>query len=108
MSPRAAWRLERLGFDPVYDYTAGKVDGIAAGWPTERATGGERRALEAADRDPPTCAPTARAGDLPPTGPSAIVVNDAGVVLGRVDTTAAAAEPDATAEEIMQPGPATV
>src|SRR5437763_17122377 len=105
MSPRAAWRLERLGFDPVYDYTAGKVDWIAAGWPTEGVTGGERRALEAADRDPPTCAPTVRAGDLTGAGPTVIVVNDLGVVLGRVDTTATAAEPDATAEDIMQPGP---
>ena len=108
MSPRAAWRLERLGFGPVYDYTAGKVDWIAAGWRTERAPDGERRALEAADRDPPTCAPTARTGDLPRIGASVIVVNELQVVLGRVDTTAAAAHPDATAEDVMEPGPTTV
>ena len=35
MSPRAAWRLERLGFTEVYDYAAGKVDWMAAGLPTE-------------------------------------------------------------------------
>ena len=32
MSPRAAWRLEALGFGGVYDYVAGKVDWIAAGY----------------------------------------------------------------------------
>lgn len=108
MSPRAAWRLERLGFGPVYDYSAGKVDWIAAGWPTERAPGGERRALEVADRHPPTCAPTVRAGDLPHAGPRVIVVNELDVVLGRIDLAAAAAHPDATADDIMEPGPTTV
>ena len=28
MSPRAAWRLLQLGFERVYDYTAGKIDWI--------------------------------------------------------------------------------
>jgi hypothetical protein len=35
MSPRAAWRLERFGFE-VYDYAAGKADWTAPGLPTER------------------------------------------------------------------------
>ncbi len=35
MSPRAAWRLESLGFTRVYDYVAGKVDWFAAGFPRE-------------------------------------------------------------------------
>ena len=34
MSPRAAARLETLGFDKVYDYVSGKSDWIAAGLPT--------------------------------------------------------------------------
>lgn len=29
MSPRAAWRLEHLGFGQVYDYGAGQVDWMA-------------------------------------------------------------------------------
>ena len=37
MSPRAAWRLESLGFGDVYDYVAGKVDWMAAGLPIEGA-----------------------------------------------------------------------
>src|SRR5712691_518454 len=39
MSPRAAWRLERLGFTPVYDYALGKVDWMAAGLPSVRPHG---------------------------------------------------------------------
>ena len=33
MSPRAAWRLEAAGFTPVYDYTDGKGDWLAADLP---------------------------------------------------------------------------
>ena len=35
MSLRAAWRLEAIGFGPVYDYVAGKADWLAAGLPFE-------------------------------------------------------------------------
>jgi rhodanese-related sulfurtransferase/CBS domain-containing protein len=35
LSPRAAWRLEASGFGPVYDYTAGKTDWLAADLPYE-------------------------------------------------------------------------
>ncbi|MDP9404293.1 MAG: rhodanese-like domain-containing protein [Actinomycetota bacterium] len=50
MSPRAAWRLEHLGFAQVYDYVAGKVDWMAAGLPTVRADITERRAISASRR----------------------------------------------------------
>src|SRR5439155_1444970 len=35
MSPRAAWRLETLGFMAVYEYAAGKADWGAYGLPLE-------------------------------------------------------------------------
>ena len=35
MSPRAAWRLETLGFEKVFDYVDGRADWLAAGLPTE-------------------------------------------------------------------------
>jgi hypothetical protein len=35
MSPRAACRLEQLGFAKVYDYTTGKADWLAHGLETE-------------------------------------------------------------------------
>ena len=64
MSPRAAWRLERLGFTEVYDYAAGKVDWMAAGLPTEGNGTHPPRVLEAMDADPPTCDPTERVADV--------------------------------------------
>jgi len=48
MSPRAAWRLESLGFGEVYNYIASKVDWLAFGLPGE----GDEAA-------------TPRAGDIP-------------------------------------------
>jgi len=106
MSPRAACRLEQLGFDPVYDYVLGKVDWMAAGLPTVRADQRERRAIDVADRNPLVCRPATRLSALP-TGPSVIVVNEEGVVLGRVPAHWAD-DGDSTAAEVMQPGPVTV
>ncbi|MBI2168558.1 MAG: CBS domain-containing protein [Actinobacteria bacterium] len=106
MSPRAAWRLERLGFDRVYDYVFGKVDWIAAGLPTVRAPGGEPRAIDVADRDPVTCSPGNQLRDVP-VGQTAIVLNDEGIVLGRVRADRSG-ELDRIAEDVMEPGPATV
>jgi rhodanese-related sulfurtransferase len=109
MSPRAAWRLERLGFGPVYDYAAGKVDWMAAGLPTVRADTSERRALDAADRDPPTCRPDDRLADVPDMqARSVVVVNDRGIVLGRVNPARVEAADSTPVEDVMEPGPATV
>ncbi len=106
MSPRAAWRLERLGFGPVYDYVAGKVDWMASGLATVRADPSERRALDVADREPLACGPATLVADLP-AGRSIIVVNDYGIVLGRVPAQHQYIR-GRTAEEIMRPGPTTV
>jgi hypothetical protein len=35
MSPRAAWRLEGLDFEKVYDCVPGKADWFASGFPKE-------------------------------------------------------------------------
>jgi rhodanese-related sulfurtransferase len=104
MSPRAAWRLERFGFD-VYDYAAGKVDWLAAGLATVRAVPGPRRALDAADRAPRTCAPDTPVAHLGID--AAIVVNEQGIVLGRVRS-GDQADGAAKAEDVMESGPATV
>jgi len=109
MSPRAAWRLERLGYGPVYDYVPGKVDWMAAGLPTVRAGGGERRALDAADRHPPTIAPDGRLHDvMGADGRGVVVVNDQGIVLGRIPPTRLADAGDRLAERVMDVGPTTV
>ncbi|MGH9261121.1 MAG: CBS domain-containing protein [Acidimicrobiales bacterium] len=109
MRPRAASRLERLGFGPVYDYAAGKVDWMAAGLPTARADTSERRALDAADCDPPTCRPEDRVADVAGLKErSVVVVNERRIVLGRVRPARADPADTSTADELMEPGPATV
>ena len=57
MSPRAAWRLEGLGFERVYDYVPGKADWFASGLPKE----GRLASV-------PTRGETARRADLRPGG----------------------------------------
>jgi CBS domain-containing protein len=90
----------------VYDYATGKADWLAAGLPTVRGQPPERRALEQADRDPPTCAPDTPVGRLELDSGSRLVVDEHGVVLGRVRP--GDHPPTATAEDVMEPGPATV
>ena len=115
MSPRAAWRLEALGFKPVYDYVAGKADWLAHGLPREGTNAAVLYAGDLLDTDPPTCRlgdslsalrttlETARSGFL-------LVVNEERVVLGRVRRSVVVedGEADATAESLMEPGPSTV
>jgi hypothetical protein len=84
MSPRAAWRLEAAGFDPVYDYVAGKAGWLAADLPFEdtaqlAGTFTRRRVATVAEGTP-----AAQTLGLPKAqgfGPVA-VVNQAGVVMG--------------------------
>jgi CBS domain-containing protein len=110
MSPRAAWRLERLGYGPVYDYAAGKVDWMAAGLPTIRADASDRRALDGADREPPTCRPDELVSNVVSCTPGAtlVVVNDQRIVLGRFRAGAASTDGAVRVEDVMEPGPTTV
>jgi CBS domain-containing protein len=113
MSPRAAWRLERLGFSDVYEYAFGKVDWLAAGLPTVRADMSERRVLGVTDRHPPTCAPGVPVADAARLAnadgrPSVVVINDVGIVLGRAGPSELRDRGDVSVESVMQPGPATV
>ena len=108
MSPRAAWRLERLGYT-VYDYAAGKADWRAAGLDTARGASLPAQVLDALDRDVATCAPDTQVSGFDPDAAPYVVVNDQHVVLGRLRATDLAdAPPDSTVEDVMQPGPATV
>jgi CBS domain-containing protein len=114
MSPRAAWRLETLGFERVHDYVGGKADWLAHGLPRE----GERAALpyagELADTDPPTCALNDTVADVQAALDGSgygfcLVVNDGRIVLGRVRRSAIeGVEPTAAAEGVMEAGPSTV
>ena len=64
MSPRAACRLETLGFPDVSDYVAGKADWLAHGLPREGEKATERRALDLAADDVVTCGLEDRIGDV--------------------------------------------
>lgn len=110
MSPRAAWRLERLGYEPVHDYVAGKVDWMAAGLATIRADPSEPRALDAADRDPPTCSPESLVDRAVASTPGAtlVVVNEQRIVLGRLRPNTAGAGGRTRVEDVMEIGPTTV
>jgi hypothetical protein len=55
MSPRAACRLETLGFEQVYDYAPGKADWLARGLPREGDKAHEARAVDVVRTDVVTC-----------------------------------------------------
>jgi Mg/Co/Ni transporter MgtE len=112
MSPRAAWRLEGLGFTEVYDYPPGKADWSASGLPMESTRANEPTIGEAAWRDVPTCAPAEEVGAARERVHRAgwdrcVVVNEERVVLGLLREKELAAAREATAEEVMRNGPAT-
>ena len=123
MSPRAACRLESLGFTQVYDYSTGLADWTANGLPTEGKKVGVMRegvvcrdALRARDAvrtDIPNC----RLGDtighvterLKAAGQrQCVVTSEEGVVLGRLRGQALEGNPDASVEAAMDPGPSTI
>jgi len=113
MSPRAACRLTQLGFAPVYDYTLGKVDWIAAGLPTLRAGQPSRRVLDAVRRDVPTCAAGAPAGPALQQARSqgwdrCVVIAADRTVVGILRAGRISASEPAPAAAVMQPGPTTV
>src|SRR5919106_378837 len=89
MDARAAWRLERLGFERVYRYAPGKADWLAAGLPTQGPGTQTLRAGTVARRDVPACKPGDRVADAAAAARAAeadvcMVVNDERVVLGRL------------------------
>src|SRR5919108_5494598 len=113
MSPRAAWRLEALGFGDVSDYAAGKADWGAAGLPREGRAAAERTAGDAADRDVPTCAleddlDRVRRRVRTAGWDQCIVVTRDRIVLGRLGKGALEADDGQTVEEAMRSGPGTV
>jgi|SRR5919109_4319088 CBS domain-containing protein len=114
MSPRAAWRLEALGFEHVYDYAAGKVDWLAHGLPREGSNAVVPFAGELIDPDPVICRPRDRLDALRAALERSrhgflLVVNDHRILVGRVRRSALEhADPDVTGEELMEPGPTTI
>jgi rhodanese-related sulfurtransferase len=110
LSARAARRLETLGFDRVYDYTASKVAWFAEGLPTAGRIRDERRAGAVA-RPVPTCSLSDTVAEL--AQPMAdhdrtVVTDDSGVVLGLVRREVLGLPPGTAVERVMQLAPPTV
>jgi len=111
MSPRAATRLEQLGFD-VYDYALSKVDWMAHGLPMEGTAAQRPTALSFVRDDVATCHLEDRVAAIRQRIDAsayrfALVLADR-VVLGRVRRSSLEEAPeDATAELLMEPGPST-
>jgi CBS domain-containing protein len=113
MSPRAAARLESIGFEQVYDYVAGKTDWGSRGLPLEGVEGSETRAGAHLRTDVPTCSPHDRLRDvcerLDKSGwDTCFVVDERRVVLGRLGRRAIRGREDVSAEHAMTLGPSTI
>jgi predicted transcriptional regulator len=112
MAPRAAARLESLGFSEVYEYKAGKSDWMAAGLPTEGTNAAHPRAGDVARKDVPTARLEERLGDVTQRVRAAgweavVVVDDERVVLGLLRSKELGKDPDLLIEQAMRPGPST-
>src|SRR5688572_28746692 len=110
MSARAAWRLEWLGFEQVYYYTAGKADWAANGLPTEGELASQPRIGDLAHADVATCAPSdtaAQALEQMRNGKSdlCVVVNAQRIVPGALRGKALQAAADTCVEDVMDAGP---
>lgn len=113
MSPRAAWRLETLGFTRVYDFVAGKTDWSAAGFPMEGNTASVLKAGDAVDDSNVTCSldetlTTVQARVRAADATVCIVTTDNNIVLGRIRGRALQGDPESTAEQAMSAGPSTI
>jgi hypothetical protein len=111
MSPRAAWRLDELGFAEVYDYPGGKQDWFAAGLPAEGERPDDDR-IASHVHDVVTCALAEPVADvLRRIGQSewkfAVAVTPTNVVLGRLTPDAEAAADDAIVRDVIREGPST-
>jgi CBS domain-containing protein len=113
MSPQAAPRLESLGFEHVYDYVAGKADWGSFGLPLEGTEPSETRAGAHVRTDAPNCRREDRLLDicdrLEESGwDTCFVLDEGGVVLGRIGRRAIRGRAAVSAEEAMTLGPSTV
>ena len=113
MSPRAACRLESLGFERVYDYVAGIADWRAAGLPVEGTAPQYQEVADATRPDVPTCAPGEALGEVKTRTFDAgwdecIVVDCEGLVVGRLRGEVWDGDSAASVESVMESGPTTV
>lgn len=103
-------RLETLGFKKVIEYVPGKLAWFEENQPREGKAVDETWIGDVADSEVPTCGLKDRVGDV--RGRTAgwdtcVVVGPGRVVLGLLRKTELEGDPNATAEEMMRPGPKT-
>jgi CBS domain-containing protein len=113
MSPRAAARLATLGFTRICDYTAGKADWGSFNLPLEGRAGTETRAGAHVRSDVPTCRLDEPLRNVCERADKAgwdtcFVVDEAGIVIGRLGRSALRGEQEQSIENAMTPGPSTV
>jgi hypothetical protein len=110
MSPRAACRLEQLGFAEVFDFVAGKAAWMAAGLPVEGTRAGDR-ASAIARVDVPVCHIDDTLAEVPAAARDwgvCVVSDPGGCVLGEVAAGELALGPQVRVVDVIQSGPATV
>src|ERR671933_347602 len=112
MSPRAASRLEGLGFTRVYDYAAGKADWGSFGLPLEGTADSSMRVGSIARRDAPTCRPDELVADVAErVGDEwqiCVVTNEGGGVLGLLGRNALRSKKRVRAGEAISLRPSTI
>jgi rhodanese-related sulfurtransferase len=112
LSARAAWRLESMGFQEVYRYTAGKADWLAAGLETKGGEAKKARVRHMIYKDVPTCSLRERLQDVKsrrrPNQDIYVVVNDRNIVLGVIQGKTWEANHQARVVDVMQPAPRTI
>lgn len=110
LSPRAAHRLEQLGFTDVYDYVPGKAAWLGEGLPSEGARRPEQRIGSIADPDVPRVPATATVGEAREVVGDqdvGIVVDADDVVLGVLRPEALDLDATTPVRDVLQPGPST-
>ena len=112
MSPRAAWRLETLGFKHVYDYAPGKADWLACGFPIEGRAKEGKVLSDFMNTDVPTCRLDEKIAAVSQRLKGAgfrycPVVNENNIVLGLFRIKSSTIDHDRTVEAAMEAGPTT-
>jgi len=106
-------RLETLGFEHIFDYTAGLADWTANGLPTVGRFAQIAKVKEVLRSDVPTCRLAERVRDVASRVESSghnqcVVTSEEGIVLGRLRGAALKADAEASVETVMEEGPTTI
>jgi rhodanese-related sulfurtransferase/CBS domain-containing protein len=112
LSPRAAHRLEALGFTDVSDYVPGKAAWLGDGLPSDGRRRPEQRVGAVADPDAAIVRADATVDDAAQVftdtdSDIAIVLNEHDVVLGLLRRETCALDPKTPVVDVVRPGPPT-